>query len=203
MIYFTSLQVSLSNYLSSSQWYGVWGLWVRVVSLDISKRIGLIWDSMLSSEGVAGEECQVFEGPEFWPAQDMNSPVAQVLSMRLPILLNRGNPFLWKSFTLLWLWKGERGGGEWEGQVRPAYIWVRHTLRYSSHTAGSTCFIALSQPNPNRFWSSLTISNSFLSCRLSDMHMHGCNIDVQYLFPLAFENTDGFGCTTRLFLTTG
>ena len=109
MIHVTSLGVSSSEYLSFSQFDGEQGLRLRVISLDILKRTGSIRDSKSSPEGVVGEECWVFEGPGVWPAWNANSPVVWVPSMRLLILLNRGNPFLWKGFTLSWLWK--EGGG--------------------------------------------------------------------------------------------
>ena len=75
MIHVTLLGVSSSEYLSFSQFDGEQGLWLRVISLDILKRTGSIRDSKSSPEGVAGEECQVFEGPGVWPAQNANSPV--------------------------------------------------------------------------------------------------------------------------------
>jgi hypothetical protein len=64
---------------------------------DSCKRMGSIASSY---EGPVGVGSHVGDGLGDWQPQKMNSPVACVPSMRLPICSKRGKPLFWKGFAL-------------------------------------------------------------------------------------------------------
>ena len=123
----TIIGVTLLEYSSFSHSKGVQALALCLVLLEISNKAGSILELKLSLGGVAGDECQAFEGPGDWPAQNANSPVV-VPSMRLLISSNSGNPLLWKGAALGY----SKGRGKWEAPhiYKLGIPWCIHPIHF-------------------------------------------------------------------------